>query len=125
MNVLTVVEDDLDLRLLVRLKFEADPEFTLAGEASSAEEAIRVLHAGAGRVGLIVLDHSLEGTTTGLEVAPELKTICPNAKIILFTAYDSIRERAEAEPAIDAFLLKTHIERLLPLARKLVGLDQV
>jgi len=45
-------------------------------------------------------------------------------KVLLFTAYEGVRDQANAEPAIDAFLLKTHMDRLLPLARELLGIDR-
>jgi hypothetical protein len=54
---------------------------------------------------------------------PLLKELAPRAKIILFTAHAELRTRAAAEPAVDAFLLKTDPTRLLPLAQRLTGLD--
>ena len=71
--------------------------------------------------GIIVLDHGLAGALTGLDAAPQLKEVAPNAKIILFTAHAELRPAAD-EPAIDAFLLKTDISQLLPLAQRLTGL---
>jgi hypothetical protein len=73
--------------------------------------------------GIIVLDHGLAGSLTGLDAAPLLKKLAPRAKIILFTAHAELRTRAAAEPAVDAFLLKTDPTRLLPLAQRLTGLD--
>jgi DNA-binding NarL/FixJ family response regulator len=123
MRVLAIVEDDPDLRLLIRVTLEVEPEFEVAGEAASGDEALELLRKPQSEpVGLIILDHSLEGELTGLAVAPRLKELAPEARIILFTAYDHLREPAAAEPAIDAFLLKTSIAELLPLARQVTGL---
>ena len=72
---------------------------------------------------VIVLDHGLAGPLTGLDAAPLLKELVPRAKIILFTAFAELRTRATAEPAVDAFLLKTDPAQLLPLAQRLTGLD--
>jgi DNA-binding NarL/FixJ family response regulator len=122
-KVLAIIEDDPDLRLLIRITLKSEPEFEIIGEAASAEAAIELLrNQPSGVVGLIILDHSLEGELTGLDAAPTLKTLAPNAKIILFTAYEQLRQRADAEPAIDAFLLKTNVAQLLTLARQVVGL---
>jgi hypothetical protein len=42
--------------------------------------------------------------------------------IIMFSASEEIRIPAEDSPSIDAFLLKTSISRLVPMARQLLGL---
>jgi DNA-binding NarL/FixJ family response regulator len=121
-EVLAVIEDEPDVRDLVRITLELDADFEVVGEAASIPEAIELLqHAPASKVGLIILDHSLIGETTGLQGAPTLKALAPQAKIILFTAHDHLRDEANAEEAIDAFLLKTEIGQLLPLARDLIG----
>jgi DNA-binding NarL/FixJ family response regulator len=117
-----VIEDEPDVRELVRITLELDPEFEVIGEAASIAEATELLgHPPASGVGLIVLDNSLNGDMTGLQAAPALKALAPQAKIILFTAHDHLREEADAEPAIDAFLVKTEIGQLLTLARGLIG----
>jgi DNA-binding NarL/FixJ family response regulator len=72
--------------------------------------------------GIIVLDHGLAGALTCLEAAPRLKELAPNAKIILFTARGELQSRADDEPSVDAFLLKTDSVRLLALAQTLTGL---
>jgi hypothetical protein len=40
----------------------------------------------------------------------------------MFTAHAALQARADREPSIDAFLLKTEPDRLLPLAQQLTGL---
>ena len=120
MKVLVVVEDDPDVRLLVRTVFRLDPRFAVAGEAASAEEAIEL--ARSTEPGLIVLDHGLAGQLTGIDAAPRFKEVAPQAKIILFTADAALRVRARDEPAIDAFLVKTDVAQLLPMAQRLTGL---
>jgi hypothetical protein len=70
-----------------------------------------------------VLDQGLAGEMTGIDSAPLFKEVAPRAKIILFSAYNDIRDRAVEEPAIDAFLVKTDIGQLLSLAQTLTGLS--
>ena len=48
----------------------------------------------------------------GLEAAPLIKAVAPNAKILLFSAFD-LKKEADAEPAIDAFLGKSDVGLLL------------
>jgi len=121
MAVLLVVEDNPDTQLLVETIFSMDPRFTVAHVADSAEDAVEL--ARRTQPETIVLDHGLSGAMTGTDAAPLLKKAAPNAKIILFTAYGELQARADAEPAIDAFLLKTQSTKLLPLAQLLTGLD--
>lgn len=121
-KVLMIVEDDEDVRTLVRVTLSTDPRFELGPETSSAEEAVEL--ARDSQPGLIILDHSLEGKMTGLEAAPLIKEACPEAKILMFTAYEHLRAEARASEAIDDFLLKTHIDQLLSRARRVTGLDE-
>ena len=121
MRTLIVVEDDPDVQLLLETIFSMDPRFDVAEVAASAEKALEM--AQTMEPGVIVLDHGLVGALTGLEAAPRLKALAPNSKIILFTAHAELKPRAEEEPAIDAFLLKTKSTKLLALAQQLAGLD--
>jgi len=50
------------------------------------------------------------------------KQIVPDTKILLFTAYD-MRDRADAEPAVDAYLKKDNFAELLPTVNRMLGLD--
>lgn len=118
-RVLVVVEDEADIRLLIRMTLLDDPRIELFGEATTAAEAVEL--ARSSYPGLIILDHSIEGDVMGLQAAPMLKEAAPEAKILLFTAFD-LREEAAGEPAIDAFLLKTRLSDLLPTAQRLLAL---
>lgn len=117
---LIVVEDDPDVQFLIETVFSTDDRFSVAAVAATAEHALEI--ARVTEPGMIVLDHGLAGVLTGLEAAPRLKAVAPRAKIILFTAHAELRDPASDEPAVDAFLLKTDISQLLPLARRLTGL---
>jgi DNA-binding NarL/FixJ family response regulator len=114
-----IVEDEPDMRLLIRLALTRDDRLRPVGEASSAAEAFDLLASSS--PGLIVLDHSIEGDLTGLEAAPMLKQRADGVKILLFTAHDMAREAA-AEPAIDAYLRKDRIDQLLGTVQELLGL---
>lgn len=118
--MVTVVEDDPDIRTLIRMTFSREPEFAIVGEVESVEEGFEILKSV--EVDLIVLDHTLLGELYGVEAAPLFKEITPRAKIILFTADSGLRVRAKEEPAIDAFLIKTKYAQLVPTARRLCGI---
>jgi two-component system, NarL family, nitrate/nitrite response regulator NarL len=121
-KVFVVVEDEPDMRMLISMMLAKDDRLELLGEAASAEEALAVLESL--EPGLIVLDHGIEGDIMGLEAAPLLKAKAPNAKILLFTAFDMSREAA-AEPAVDGFLRKDRIDQLLPTVLRLLDLNGV
>ncbi len=114
-----VVEDDADMRFMIRTILGRDPRLEIMGEAASAAGAIEV--AKSVDPDLIVLDHSIEGDVMGLAAAPLLKAVAPNAKILLFSAFDMHAE-ALAEPAIDEFQSKTHVRELLPTVRRMLAL---
>lgn len=117
-----VVEDEPDVRLLIKLTLARDPRLGVEGEASTAEEALELLKSRS--VGLVILDHMLEGEMSGIEAAPLMKAIAPDTKILLFSALQLSKEVA-AEPAIDAYLLKTQFDQLIPTCLVLLGLDPV
>ena len=120
MRVLVLVEDEVDVRALVRALLAPDPRLEIMGEAASAPEAIEL--AKTIEPGLIILDHMLDGPMTGLEAAPDLKAAAPNSKILLYSALD-LRREAKAEPSVDAYLSKDQPIRLLPTAQQLLGLS--
>jgi DNA-binding NtrC family response regulator len=120
MNLLVVIEDDPDVQFLVEAIFATDPRFNVLQVAESAEDALAA--PATTSPGVIVLDHGLAGPLPGLAAAALLKEKHPQAKIILFTAHAAVQARAEKDPSIDAFLLKTKPDRLLPLAQHLTGL---
>ena len=119
-KILVVIEDDPDVQFLIEAIFAMDPRFNVTSVAVSAEDALA--SPPTSEPGIIVLDHGLAGSLPGLAAAPLLKERAPQAKIIMFTAHAALQARADREPAIDAFLLKTEPDKLLPLAQKLTGL---
>lgn len=121
MKNLVVVEDEPDIQFLIETIFSLDSCFSIVGQAASAEEGIEL--ARSTEPSLIVLDHGLTGKLTGIDAAPGFKEVAPLAKVILFTADAELKARAGDEPAIDAFLLKTDVTELLPLAVRLTGLS--
>ncbi|MCA1840059.1 MAG: response regulator [Actinobacteria bacterium] len=119
-RVLMLVEDEEDIRLVIRLQLMGDPRIEIAGEATSAQEAIELARQMG--PGLIILDHSIQGDVMGLQAAPMLKDAAPDAKILLFTAFD-LKEEARIEPAIDEFLSKSDLQKLLGTVQRMLGLD--
>jgi two-component system nitrate/nitrite response regulator NarL len=119
LKVLVVIEDDADFRRLIRLTLMNEPGLEVDGEAASAEEALPLAEAMA--PDLIILDHFIEGTIMGVDLAPMIKRVAPTSRILLFTTHDLAVE-VSREPAIDRYLRKHDLSRLLPVVREMLGL---
>ncbi|MDQ1747753.1 MAG: two-component system, NarL family, nitrate/nitrite response regulator NarL [Frankiaceae bacterium] len=90
-----VVDDEPDLRRLLRWLLELDDRCSGIAEAEDSESALReaaklVPHA-------VILDFML-GDTTADEMLPALRAACPEARIVVYTAAP---ERAEAADVIE------------------------
>lgn len=120
LKVLMVVEDDDDMLELIAVTLRAEPRLEISGQAARASDAIEAV--GSEEVDLIILDHFIDGEVMGLQAAPTLKGLAPAAKILLFSSHDLAVE-ALREPAVDAFLMKKDLRRLLPTCRRLLGLE--
>jgi DNA-binding NarL/FixJ family response regulator len=120
-RVLVVIEDDADFRRLIRMTLASDERLEVEGEAANADDALPL--AREMRPQLVVLDHFIEGSVMGIELAPLLKREAPEAKILLFTTHDLAVEVAR-EPAIDRYLRKHDLADLLPTVRAMLGLAQ-
>lgn len=120
MKALVIVEDDLDIQFLIETIFSMDSRFTVAGSAVSAEAALEL--ARATEPELIVLDHGLAGTLSGIDAVEQFRAVAPNAKIIVFTAHAEVRARVDQMIDVDAFLLKDEPGRLLPVAQQLTNM---
>lgn len=118
-KVLVVIEDDEDFRRLIRLTLGGVNGIEVDGEAASAEEALPL--AEAMQPDLVILDHFIEGTIMGVDLAPMIKRVTPLTKILLFTTHDLAVE-VSREPAIDRYLRKHDLALLLPAVREMLDL---
>ena len=119
-KILVVVEDDADIRFLIKLTLRSDGRLEIMGEAATADEAVAL--ARTEQPGLIILDHYIEGTVMGLDAVPALKDAAPGAKILLFSSHDLSAEVAR-QPLVDAFLRKDRMAVLLPTVHALLELE--
>ena len=80
-----IVDDDAIVRSLVRRLFQSYPEFEVLGEAVDGQDAIE--QAERLNPDLIILDLVMP-VMNGLQAAPELRKILPDAALILFTHHN-------------------------------------
>lgn len=119
MKILVAVDDDADMRKLIRYQLLGDGRLDLIDEASSAKEAVAA--AARHHPDVIILDHHIDGDIMGLQAAPLLKEASPNSKILLFTDHNLAIEAAR-EPAVDAYLSKRNLDQLLLTVQGLCAL---
>ncbi len=119
-KVLVVVEDDADVRFLIKLLLRRDGRLEMTGEAATASDAVELTRAR--QPELILLDHYIDGPVMGLEAVPALREAAPSAKILLLSSHDLSAEVAR-QPLVDSFLRKDRMEDLLPTVQALLQLD--
>ncbi len=81
-----LVDDAADIRILLKLVLEFDAEFTVVGEASNGEEAIRLT--AELQPDLVVLDIAMP-VMDGLDALQQLRAVSPESKVVMYSAYAS------------------------------------
>lgn len=112
-----LVDDEPDMRMLVRLTLERTEDIEVVGEASSGAEAID--RAAELTPDVLLLDHMMPGGITGLEAAERMLSADRDVpRIVLFTAWatDELKERA-ATVGIHGFLSKDDFSRIADTIR--------
>lgn len=118
MKVLIAVEDDADMRLLIRLQLRSAADLELISEVATADAAVEA--AREHQPELVILDHFIEGQVMGLQAAPMIKEAAPGAKILLFTDHELSVEAAR-EPAIHTYLPKQRLSELLDVVQAMLA----
>jgi len=114
-----IVDDEEDMRALVRATIElAGPDVAI-DEAVSGADAIARLEAD--RPEVVVLDHRMPGFS-GLETAKRILAQHPTQHVVLFTAYPDRALLTQAEAiGVRACLSKNDLRRLPGLIGKLAA----
>ncbi|HEY6958694.1 MAG TPA: response regulator [Candidatus Limnocylindria bacterium] len=97
-----IVDDHRAVRDGLRQLIITDPDLEIAGEASDADEALRL--ASATSPDVIVLDNEMPGRR-GLDILSELHALVPDARIVMFSLDDGLRDAALRSGA-SAFVAK-------------------
>jgi CheY-like chemotaxis protein len=108
-----VVEDVPELSHMLGMTLELDDRFTPVASARSGDEALAM--AAEHRPDSIVLDVSIDGIESGMDVLPQLRALLPEARIIVFTAHSNLvqQDRALAAGASDYILKGGDLKPLL------------
>ena len=115
-----IVDDNAQLRVLIREIVAEASNLQVVGEAADGAEALRLVQAL--RPAIVLLDLIMP-QVNGLEVLQWIKTEHPETKVIIVTVHDEDAYRQAAETGgADAFLLKKTLgTALLPTIRRLYG----
>ena len=111
-----VVDDEADLRTLVRLTLEFDDHLAVVATASDAAEAL--VAAQETHPDLVILDYMLGGPVTGLQVADQLRTAHPGTRVIIFSAAQDVIDLRDGR--IDAVVAKMDIGDLPSIVRRVL-----
>jgi two-component system nitrate/nitrite response regulator NarL len=120
MPTVLIVDDSESARVAVRKLFEAEPEFSVVGEAVNGMDAID--KAGELSPDLIVLDLSMP-IMNGLEAAETLKSASPSTPIYILTAHGGPEvDRAARAAGVDAVFSKGNdMDEMIAKARAAFG----
>lgn len=123
MTTMLIVDDELDMRMLVRLVIEmANNGLSIVGEAADGAEALRVWRdLDAPQPDVVILDNRMP-ELSGLEVARRILAERPGQLILLYSAFldDDVRARA-AEIGVARCVSKQELDHLPTLIRELVS----
>ena len=123
MSGILIVDDNANLRRLLRSFVEGNTKFVICGEAENAAEAIEKTQELQPNV--ILLDLTLPGMS-GTEAASLLRAAAPKVKIILFTMHaDGVNESLASTFGLDRVISKSesililaeHLKALMPTER--------
>lgn len=124
MTTMLIVDDELDMRMLVRIVIEmANDGLDIVGEAADGPEALRKWREldGPPVPDVIILDNRMPGLS-GLEVAEQILQERPEQLILLYSSFldDAVRSKA-AEIGIARCVSKQELDDLPDLVRALTA----
>jgi DNA-binding NarL/FixJ family response regulator len=88
-----LVDDVPELRLIVRLRLEDDPEIDVVGEAANGRDGVRVVQET--NPDLVLLDLSMPDMD-GLEAIPLIREQAPNARVVVLSGHEAGRVSLQA-----------------------------
>lgn len=124
MTTMLIVDDELDMRMLVRLVIEmANNGLSIVGEAADGAEALQIWRDldGPPVPDVVILDNRMP-ELTGLEVARQILEERPSQLILLYSAFldDAVRTKA-SEIGVARCVSKDELDRLPSLIRELTS----
>ena len=124
MTTMLIVDDEMDMRMLVRVVIEmANHGLSIVGEAADGAEAIQVWRDldGPPVPDVVILDNRMPGLT-GIEVAEQILAERPGQLIVLYSAFldDDVRAQAN-DVGIARCVSKEDLDRLPGVIQELTS----
>ena len=118
-----LVDDEPDMRMLVRLMLERTADIDVIGEAASGEEAVdRTTALGPD---CLLLDYMMPGSFDGIETTRRIRSVALNGDplgIVMFTAYSTPELRDLAlHVGVDRVLSKDDFSKIPDAIREVSG----
>ena len=99
-----LADDVFDLRFMVKLALERSGRFEVIAEAENGDEAVAM--AKQHQPDLVLLDVSMP-VKDGLEALPDIRSVSPNAKVVMLSGFEASRLASTAlESGAAAYLEK-------------------
>ena len=116
-----VVDDDQDLRLLLRMSLERDGQFTVVAEAENGQSGVTAVLAH--RPDLVLLDIKMP-VMDGVEALKVIRRHVPSTVVVMLSSWDTSAHAAKQcmELGADGYLRKGDHTRMIPdQLREIVG----
>lgn len=91
-----IIDDEEDVRRLLRARLERDGGFHVVGEGATADDAVALCAAHTPSV--VILDAAMPGGS-GLTAVPAIRRVTPATAVVIFTSDATVATRNEAEAA--------------------------
>lgn len=117
---LVVIDDDEQIRTILRRYAQADGRFQVVGEAGDAEAGVRIVRER--RPDVAVLDVRMAGMD-GIAAIPHVLSVAPHVRIVMYTSDLARREEAFAAGAQACHVKGEPVATLLATAARLAGAE--
>ena len=107
-----IVDDDVDIRTLIKAFLESESSFEVVGEAESASQALEV--AAEVMPDLVTMDYQMPGGADGAECIRDMKKLWPGIHILALTASGPDVTHGMIEAGAYAGIDKAHMELVVP-----------
>jgi PAS domain S-box-containing protein len=117
-----IVDDDEDVRLLIRTRLRMSGLFEVVGEGADGAAAVAL--AKEHRPSLMLLDVSMPGVD-GLEALPRVRAVSPNTRVVMFSGFEEqgLVDRTRELGAVAFFEKSMSLDALIERLAAIVAAD--
>jgi PAS domain S-box-containing protein len=122
LGTLVIVDDDDDVRVLIRTRLRVSGLFDVVGEGADGAEAVAL--AKEHRPSLMLLDVSMPDVD-GLEALPRVRQVSPNTRVVMFSGFEEqgLVEKTRELGAVAFFEKSISLDALIERLAAIVAVD--